>query len=837
MAMPQTISLTVSPLYVKLSDKEYSLGERETLRLRDFQAMLLEVLKNVENRDISLLVAPTGSGKTASLLLPLLANIELGSWFYPGVTGVYPSRELVEDQMGTFENLLLKLGLRPINVSSVFKELNLKGEEVDKLRRYVKCFNATLMGEEVPLVLITVTSSSLKGLRDVIGKYLGSEVTSSNLKLLEWIWNSIRGKAYRVVFTVPEYPYLLASTTFRDFHSAGLWLYRAVEDMNKLLPLERDLNSLRAWLEELESKVGRERVFSEYYVSRKLVNELSEVFLLFRTPVLFFDEFHLYSGPSLASFMALLYIYTLSGSSVGKALSGIRKIIISSATPEKHIDVGQGSRDIIDLVRSLAEVSCYRIVEINAETACEPSTGFVQIRRRTLVHFIPGLCEGVGCLNERASFGMLQKDLPRVIQRVNWVERLKVKRKGMIIVDRVATAVEVCEYLQKLGEKPKLVVSLGELLPEFRSETPLKEAKLVVGTIAIAYGIDVEDVDLGLVVAKDYVAAIQKIGRIGRGGGEGYAEVYLPIPYSALERLKNSERLRGLIEGSGRSEMPYVGKDGFLELLREVYPAPAADPLLRTPPLVLKMVLPIWVYALASIIRERSEKRADIAVATHPREIREFGMFLEYVDRLGLLLGVRRLGEKLARYVIGRVYLTPLGLYHLFSFRSSIGVPIKRELKEGCVVDEVSLVVAGRNIPLKYENGELLYDDTRALYGYFSLWIGVEEGRAEEVRDLLKLLARRILTFRFIGKLLRRYRPVLVQGNRRVCLLQDIAEETVLGEVPVLVLVVGPGSTAELIENLSALGEAIPIYTMGKEKRDGEERINARNLLGALQLL
>jgi len=814
--MAAEVSLTVSPLYVKLSNREYRLGEQGTLRLRSFQAELLDLLKDFNSKVVSLLVAPTGSGKTLSLLLPLLANLESESWFYHGATGIYPSRELVEDQMVSLESALLRFGARPASVGEVVGELKLDDVGAEKLERYVRCLKVVFNGEELPVVLLAVTSSSLRCLRDVVGKHVGHEVSRSNLRMLEWLWNSIRVKAYRVVFTVPEYPYLLASTAFRDFSSAGLWLYRVLEDMVKFLRSRGDQEKLGAWLTELEDRVSRRRIFDEYYVSRGFVNELSDAFLLFRTPA-FFDEFHLYSGPSLASFASLLYVYLLSG---------VGKVIVSSATPERYVATARGTRDVVELVRTLAEVCGYRFAEIRAEVASAPADGFTQIRKRTVARFLfrAVTCRSEECYKGRASFGIVQREAPKVVRELGWTSKYKDKERAMVLVDRVATAIDVAKTLQNLGEAPALVTSLGDLLPEFRGYGSLKKAKLVVGTLAIAYGIDVEGVDLGLIGAKDYASAIQKVGRLGRGSGDGVAEVYILVPLYILGSKVGKYLLD--LERRGQ-EIPYFGEGGFVELLRKVFPRLTADPLLRTPPLVLKAVLPAWVYALASIIRERSEKRAEVEAVALTGEIgamKEFKSFLNYVDVLEHFLGVRDLGEGLAAFAAKRLYLTPLGLYHFFSFRSATGVPVRRVTSGGDVVDEVSLVVAGRNIPLKYVNGELLYDDSRNLCDYFELWVGIGEDRAEEVKSMLRSLEGWVLSFRLVAELLGGHNSPLMQADRRVCLLHDLAEGE-LGELPVVVLPEGFRGIGELV----ALGEAIPIYAANGRKK--------ASLLGALQVV
>jgi len=39
----------------------------------------------------------------------------------------------------------------------------------------------------------------------------------------------------------------------------------------------------------------------------------------------------------------------------------------------------------------------------------------------------------------------------------------------------------------------------------------LRQARIVVGNMAIAFGIDIEGMDLGVIVAKDYPSALQKL--------------------------------------------------------------------------------------------------------------------------------------------------------------------------------------------------------------------------------------------------------------------------------------------------------------------------------------
>jgi len=207
----------------------------------------------------------------------------------------------------------------------------------------------------------------------------------------------------------------------------------------------------------------------------------------------------------------------------------------------------------------------------------------------------------------------------------------------MIIVDRVASVLEIGDKIEKLiGEKPVLICSIKRLIHENTEErrVDLRQARIVVGNMAIAFGIDIEGMDLGVIVAKDYPSALQKIGRIGRGRGDNIAIVYLPIPfykYRDLEKDNYFEKLNG-------REIPYVSslsEVDFLRVLKKVYPRQRSDILVRHKASILRIALSTWAYTLTNIIRLRTEIREVLETSEKLEDvpyIREYTLLLRELE-------------------------------------------------------------------------------------------------------------------------------------------------------------------------------------------------------------
>jgi len=500
------ISFYVSPLFIKLSKEEIALKEGFKIRLRDFQYELLKRFYNREEREVIIVKAPTGSGKTLSLLIPLIANIKSSNWMYHGSVGIYPSRELARDQFISIYNLLLKIGAEPVDIRDFYSELkSIMEEERGLLNEYIRIVKIYLGSDEpVYITLLLISSESLKDIRGVLSRHV--ECMNSNKEILDYLYRKTIRKAFRVIFTVPEYPYLLSTSVYRDFHNAGIWLHAVLIELKRFLKIldSRDREVFKKWLEEIEVDIDRGRLFESYYTSREFLKDLADLFLLFRLPV-FFDEFHLYTGFSLASFMALLYIYLVE--------RGIGKIIISSATPEKTILVKGKRKDFLDLVKKLALLMKYNVVEVTADTSTEPGEDYDQVRKKTMV-VIKQCLRGKTSKTGAPAFGAIQREIPSLIEESDWIEKFKSIGRSMIIVDRVASVLEIGDKIEKLiGEKPVLICSIKRLIHENTEErrVDLRQARIVVGNMAIAFGIDIEGMDLGVIVAKDYPSALQKL--------------------------------------------------------------------------------------------------------------------------------------------------------------------------------------------------------------------------------------------------------------------------------------------------------------------------------------
>jgi len=826
----ETISFFVSSLYVKQSEKEVGFGSYKT-RLRDFQYELLRVFLDKEGKYLALLNAPTGAGKTFTLLLPFIANLDGLGWWYQGSVGLYPSRELAADQMVSVSNMLIKLGAVPVDIRNVYEELkNLSDEEAKTVSEFVKVFELkveTSIGNyEIPVVLIYVTSESLRTLREILSKHV--QGVKSNKDTLAFLWRGIARNSYRIIFTVPEYPYLVGVGIYQDFHRAGVWLNSVLRELRRLLKAAEvsDIEALRKWFRELEDKISRGRLFEEYYVSREFLSELGDLYQFFSVPV-FFDEFHLYSGLSLASFTALLFIM-LYGKGVGK-------IVISSATPEKHVVVGKARKDYMELIKKLAKEMGYSFVEICSSVSSIPEPGYEQVRKRTMIKVVPVLLRRAH--TGAPAFGVLQHEISkqRVLESSGWLEDYKRFGRSMIIVDRVASVLEVAEYVEKItGEEPLVVCSIKELLSGIythREKMRLREAKLVVGNMAIAFGVDIEGMDLGVIVAKDHLTVLQKIGRIGRGKGENIAIVYLPIPFYKYKMLE------GLFKQLEGKEVPYVSKDSkqldFISLLEKLYPKASPDILLRSRVGILKMVLPVWVYVLATMIRQRDTIREELHTAKSLEDVRYLHPFATLIKEVEDFFEIKNLGRKLRAILSSELTLTPVGLFNLFTYRNIVSIHVKRKTGNGEVEEILELTTAGRNIPLTVYSGEFYVDESsKRIYEYTQLWIGVYH--PEAVAELIRELNGKVVTLTLFIELTEDGDLRLFQGDKELCSLWQLLRNAYLADAPILVVYPKTERGRRKIEHLSALDSMIPIYVV---RFGSGGRIERGELVGGIYLL
>jgi len=60
---------------------------------------------------------------------------------------------------------------------------------------------------------------------------------NSNKEILDYLYRKTIRKAFRVIFTVPEYPYLLSTSVYRDFHNAGIWLHAVLIELKRFLKI------------------------------------------------------------------------------------------------------------------------------------------------------------------------------------------------------------------------------------------------------------------------------------------------------------------------------------------------------------------------------------------------------------------------------------------------------------------------------------------------------------------------------------------------------------------------------------------------------------------------
>jgi len=785
----------VSPLFVERSDTVVKICGNPLI-LRRFQRDLYEAFENPERRELIMLCAPTGSGKTLSLLIPLFVNIEKERPIYGGSVGVYPSRELARDQFDSVSNILDKIIGNERRVKNVVKVLVSNRSELDpkvvesinnKLSDCVRVWEADIDGKKYPIVLLYLVSNTLNKMRDVLHRYCKD--VRINLDALELLVRALVNRAYTIIFTVPEYLYLISQDIYKEFHSAGVHVGKALDDLIELFASLRG-RRLAEWLTRFVTS-GIDRY------SRTEIYRLRRVFELFRWP-LFIDEFHLYSGLSLSSFLSLIFVSLIE-------IGGIRKIVISSATPEKRIRARVGDVDVLNVVEEMCRIlgiDVRKIEERGVSSWTRPNERFDQVRKRTIVKVIgvPTRVSGA------PAFGAVQRKVREILDLDEWRHDMEKYGRFMIILDRIASVFEAGRKLYEMtGEKPVAVTSIRLSLPDYL-ESPdrvdLREAKMIVGNMSIAFGIDIPAIRLGMVFAKDRLSAIQKLGRIGRGEGSDSATVYLVVPSYAMIAIRRFVRQRG-------GKMLY---HELVELLRDVYPAPPREFLATWNVGILRAIASAWLYTLAEMLAHRDAvidavDRGRISNVPYLRE------FLDYVGIIERFFGVRDLVEYVEKYVC----LPPESMYELMSFRCAPLVPIKSVKDDEEIVEELDIVAVGRNIGLEIEGGELrIASGGRSMYT--DLWIGVSDRKRAE--EILRELDGYVVAFYYVAQRLDTEAGAnLYQGQRYLCRLLTLARNEGMAKIPVLVMYRRTDEDRKTIEYLAAMQSLMTIYTVVGRRR------------------
>ena len=702
------------------------------LTLRRFQEELLSLYLEARAGRGPLLVeleAPTGAGKTLTLLAPIVAG-------GPGSMGVYPSRELARDQMESLASLLDRLGCR---------------RRLDE--PYVKLY------DDVALVL--VTSESLDALASRKGYGSRGEALAAVAKAIE---RGVYEGRRAVVFTVPEYPYLLSSAAYGSFREAGAWLATAAEAVAREAARSASPGAL------LE-RVRRELV--KLIPRMRAVEELGR-FSLLAGSAMFFDEFHAYDEESREALAALVAASVAHYGPLGF-------IVLSSATP------------VSELPGLVTELSQGLGLKRRRVTASASAAGDV-VRRETLLVLV-GLELGV---SGAPGFMLAQWEVPRLAPGLLRDAEGRLRglcgggwRKAMVFVDRVGLVYEVADQLVAEGvASPEEVACVTSLRGRYRhpscSAEP-REARVVVGNEAISYGIDIPEVDAAVVYARSWAQALQRIGRVGRGKHPMNcpAVAYLVLPGYAL-----SEALRGT--GAGAR----ISYDQLASMLQSIYPR-LATPSPRPGSLAAARAL---LYASAALVA--SEKQA-IDTAGSLDEAREArGASLASAAMVFAARGSGVLHDSL---------VTPEGVYRLYSLRPGLAARI---CSDGHWA-EASLTVLLRNAEFSLdEQRHCLVVEAPASKRYGVLRL------TRSGAELHQRLRGTVLSLRLYAE---RLDPILAQEPSGFShRLRSLVEQGVVPpEQPVLVAAPPPGEPGEHLAGLyraaAALGDALLVVNEGGE--------------------
>lgn len=444
--MEKTIAeFTIKPLY--LAEGSTPLGKWV---LRKFQE---QVYKNIMAGRNTLLEAPTGSGKTLTLLLGR-----------EGAVGLYPNNTLLLDQQKSIEKIITTaLGAKLV------ASVDIRGTDILKIYETGHQHRGELPITAKKRIAVVLLS----------GRYIGYEYNTEGRlqpkrvtvlrKIVEKICYPAKGEEppYTIVLGTPDTALMIMTGIYRDFEKVGYTIHNAFISSARGTSIDWDL-----------SKYGVATV--------RELGDLAEIRQCLLQYPWFIDEFHLYGLYETTGLLPVLRVF--------QDYAGWEEpVILSSATPKGP------------LYERLREKPVFTTVRAYSSPRGDPNS---LVREETSVEVVEVEAPG------RGSTKWLQigfQALRVLAQRLREVEDT-VARGGsvFIVVDRVNQVPGIIDVLAERGLRAECSVSIK---PPGCSD---KEEKIVVGSESISQGIDRENVRYGIITAYNWASLIQRFGRIGR---------------------------------------------------------------------------------------------------------------------------------------------------------------------------------------------------------------------------------------------------------------------------------------------------------------------------------
>lgn len=742
-------TVEVEPVYVESGN--VTLRSRQSvIILRRFQEETIDFFSSPHR--YLFLIAPTGSGKTFTLLAPLLSNIIYGTR-YDGALGIYPTKPLTVDQFESLRAILGKLG----NETRSDKH----GVALYDLE-FVVTRNSERVGYyrgRVGLVLLT---------RDNIEKLREALDAESKQGVLDIVRRTLlTGEVdYLVTLAVPEYPYFMFSHMYRNYHDLAKLLDLAASGgfvhgiTVKMLSLMNDEDKLREYVGKIVKKI---KVLIEGRVAERKLADLSSALL---PPILFFDEFHTWGSYELPTAIALVLLHRLV------ALMSTRRemyrVIFSSATP---------SQNVASVLSRIAGEHSMRVVEVKPVNCGGRSVA--KIRGKTVVELYPIATRASGYL----MWAELDRHLPTVVN--DKASEILSSKRAIVFGRRVWSVEESAKvFYDKTNAVPTVVTGFTPP-PLFHGKEELASKKAdgelyVFGNYAVELGVDLQNMTYSVISAMSLGELVQRMGRSGRGGIDSKVVILIPKSYAGnvLERLGGKSRVQyyELIDALSWVMMdePVIKKLGDRAILKSKIGK-------------LRMYLPLANYVLVSVLRYRDK----------PRDLEP--ILSEFVK----IVQVVRISKEFFSWLRRRTSKNPHVLVEIASYRLSPSAPYVRAGSGNQIDGEANPVTLLSN-----------YDVEVDVSSGFKLVIkGTKRREIREVvtlvmeapsKDLLKSVNGSILPAKLALELVEKTKPV-----------HNLLTE-ILKRIDAPLYVVYTGGEKPTLEVLRAYGQALALECSGK---------------------